>query len=71
MQRPAVVRRHVATSAIVARKDGRQLHRMTIYAPDDVWRCLRAYCAANDVEMSAVTARALFEFLERKEREGV
>lgn len=44
---------------IVARKDGRQLRRLTVYLPEDVARALTMRCAALDLDLSAFIADAV------------
>ncbi len=59
--RPAASKR----SSVVARKDGRELRRMTIYLPIPLARKLAVYSAEQDVDMSSVVADAVDEYLGR------
>lgn len=43
----------------VKRKDGRELHRLTIYLPVDLARQLRVFCALSDQEMSRFVTEAV------------
>lgn len=43
----------------VKRRDGRELHRLTIYLPVDLARQLRVFCALSDQEMSRFVTEAV------------
>ncbi len=45
--------------AVLARKDGRELRRMTLYLPSELARRLAVYCAEHDLEMSDVVTAAV------------
>jgi hypothetical protein len=49
---------------LLARKDGRELRRMTIYLPSDLARRLAVLCAEQDMEMSDVVTRAVRQHIE-------
>ena len=44
---------------VLARKDGRELRRMTLYLPSELARRLAVYCAELDLEMSDVVTAAV------------
>ena len=54
------------TKAILARKDGRQLRRMTIYLPTELARRLAIYAAGADMDVSGALAEIVASFLEGK-----
>ena len=54
------------TKAILARKDGRQLRRMTIYLPPELARRLAIYAAGADMDVSGALAEIVAAFLEGK-----
>ncbi|MDD5672343.1 MAG: hypothetical protein PHN49_11970 [Candidatus Omnitrophica bacterium] len=43
----------------VKRKDGRELHRLTIYLPIELARQLRIHCAETDSQMSHFVTEAI------------
>jgi hypothetical protein len=47
-ERPSVQ----ASKRLVARKDGRELRRMTVYLPADLAKRLAVHCAGEDRDMS-------------------
>lgn len=47
------------SAAVVERRDGRQLRRMTVYLPDELARTLAVYCAEHDCDRSALVADAV------------
>lgn len=49
----------VLSRGVLARKDGRELRRMTLYLPSDLARRLAVYCAEHDIEMSEVVTAAV------------
>jgi hypothetical protein len=51
-------------SAIVERKDGRELRRMTIYLPVKLAKRLAVHCAENDQDMSSVVVEAVSHHLD-------
>jgi hypothetical protein len=44
---------------VLARKDGRELRRMTLYLPTELGRRLAMHCAEHDLEMSDVVTAAV------------
>ncbi len=46
-------------SSNVKRKDGREMHRLTIYLPVDLARQLRVCCALSDQDMSRFVTEAV------------
>lgn len=50
---------------LVARKDGRELRRMTVYLPSDLARELALHCAERDLDASAVVSEAVRRLLRR------
>ncbi len=62
---PALVVRPATPRAVLARKDGRELRRMTIYLPTGLARRLAVYCAERDVDMSDVVAEAVHHLVTR------
>jgi len=60
---PPVPRR---TKAILARKDGRQLRRMTIYLPPELARRLAIHAAGADMDVSGALAEIVAAFLDTK-----
>jgi hypothetical protein len=53
-----------AARAVLARKDGRELRRMTLYLPSDLARRLAVHCAEHDLEMSEVVTAAVRQHLD-------
>ena len=51
------------TKAILARKDGRELRRMTIYLPPDLARRLKVYAAGADMDISRALAEKIYHEL--------
>ena len=49
---------------VLARKDGRELRRMTLYLPSDLARRLAVHCATHDLEMSEVVTAAVRRHLD-------
>ena len=56
---PAVRR----TRAVIRRKDGRELRRLTIYLPPDLARRLGVYAASTDTDVSDAVAAITGAFL--------
>ena len=54
------------TKAILARKDGRQLRRMTIYMPPELARRLAIHAAGADMDVSGALAEIVAGFLDGK-----
>ena len=54
------------TKAILARKDGRQLRRMTIYMPPELARRLAIHAAGADMDVSGALAEIVAGFLDSK-----
>lgn len=52
------------TKAILARKDGRQLRRMTVYLPPELARRLAIYAAGADIDVSGALAEIVANFLD-------
>ena len=51
--------KHSNARGVVARADGRELRRMTVYLPVDLAKRLAVYCAAEDRDLSEVIAEAV------------
>jgi hypothetical protein len=54
------------TKAILARKDGRQLRRMTVYLPPELARRLAIHAAGADMDVSGALAEIVAGFLDGK-----
>lgn len=63
---PATPQAPRRTKAILARKDGRQLRRMTIYLPPELARRLAIYAAGADMDVSGALAEIVAAFLDDK-----
>jgi len=48
----------------IDRKDGRQLHRLTVYLPPALDRRLRVFCAETDLSISEAMSQALERWLD-------
>jgi hypothetical protein len=48
-----------SSRALIERKDGRVLRRMTIYLPPETAQWLREFCAEHDLEISDATTSAI------------
>lgn len=53
-----------AGRGIVARADGRELRRMTLYLPADLAKRLAVYCAEHDADLSEVVTEAVAKRLD-------
>jgi len=47
----------------VERKDGRQLHRLTVYLPPELDRRLRLHCVETDTKISEALGQAVENWL--------